>query len=152
MFGFIRDLGGRIFGSTKTIERVVSSVTNGLNTLSYTEQEKAEDARAERKEARGMLIDWMAETKGQNLARRTLAFMIVGVWLGLFVTAAIMSVVGVWAGVAWVTAATLLFSHASDIAWAITIIIGFYFAAPALPKMVDKAMSMIPGKRGKNEK
>jgi hypothetical protein len=75
---------GKLFGTEKALNGIVDGVTNGLDALVYTDEEKAADAAADRSEARKMVVQWMAATQGQNLARRLIALSITGVWLSMY--------------------------------------------------------------------
>ena len=74
-------LVGKIFGSEKAIGAAVTGISNSLDALVYTDEEKAQDAASERQKARAMVIDWMQATSGQALARRLIAVAITFVWL-----------------------------------------------------------------------
>lgn len=128
MFGLI----GKIFGSDKALGGIVSGVTNGLDKLTYTSEEKADDAAKERTEARQMLIKWMEASQGQNLARRFIAISTTIVWLAQFVIAQALSVVAIFLddGSKLYEAAGVLRTGVTDIMPAVMLILGFYFAAP----------------------
>ena len=70
---------GRLFGTEKALEGVVEGVSKSLDALIYTDEEKAKEAARDRSEARRMVVDWLAATQGQNLARRLIALSITGV-------------------------------------------------------------------------
>ncbi len=123
---------GRIFGTDKALSAVIDGVSNGLDALVYTDEEKANDAAKDRTEARGMVIRWMEATQGQNLARRLIALSITGVWLLQFVLAQIFSFVAIWVdeSIKW-QAASVQMQHGSDtMNSAVMLILAFYFAAP----------------------
>ena len=80
-------LMGKIFGSEKALEGAVSGINRGLDALVYTDEEKAQDAAQERQKARGMVVEWMANTTGQKLARRLIAVSITFVWLLQYIAA-----------------------------------------------------------------
>ncbi len=142
---------GKIFGSDKAIEGAVNGITKGLDALVYTDEEKAQDAAAERRAGREVLIEWFRTSKGQNLARRALAFAITGVWLvlylsslGLRVSAAIVSDDEVSAKI--VQVASEVSSSAAEMNGAVMLILAFYFAAPHMGTMVEGAMKRFGGK------
>ena len=82
---------GKLFGTEKALNGIVDGVTNGLDALVYTDEEKAADAAADRSEARKMVVGWMAATQGQNLARRLIALSITGTWLGMYLISVLLS-------------------------------------------------------------
>ena len=67
---------GKLFGSEKALDGVVSGVTDGLDKLIYTDEERADAAATDRSEARKMVVQWMTATQGQNLARRLISLAI----------------------------------------------------------------------------
>ena len=137
---------GRMFGSERAMDTAVNGVVSGLDKLFYTDEERAEDGRAERSEARSMVIGWMDKTQGQNLARRFLAMVITSVWLGQY-----LFVMGMSTAVIWVdnddivtrmeASSTLIGGYADGMTGAMMLILGFYFAAPHLGTIISGAMS-----------
>ena len=126
-------LFGKIFGTEKALNNVVSSVASGLDSLVYTDQEKAEAAAEQRIEARKMVVAYMQATQGQNLARRLIALAITAVWLLMYVLAALASILAVWlAGheAEFHASAQIARELASDMNPAVMLILAFYFAAP----------------------
>lgn len=146
MFGAIGSAIGRIFGTDKAAESLVNNVAKGFDKLVYTSEEKAEAHARDVSEARSMVIEWMKTTSGQNLARRVLAFFVAGIW-GLFYLAS----AGVGVGAVWVSdpeavknlteTGRVLGEYANQMNGAMMLILGFYFAAPHLGKVVDTAMA-----------
>lgn len=128
---------GKLFGSEKALSGVVDGVTNGLDALVYTDEERAQAAASDRSEARKMVVGWMAATQGQNLARRLIALSITGVWLSMYLISVMCSMVAVFTNSAGaVTSAKLVQvaeiakSAAMDMNPAVMLILAFYFAAP----------------------
>ena len=98
---------GKLFGSEKALDSVVSGTVRGLDALVYTSEEQAQDAAASVTEARRMVVAWQASTQGQNLARRLIALSITAVWLLQFIVAQALTVAAVWASPSVVTGAGL---------------------------------------------
>jgi len=125
---------GRIFGTDKALQSVVNSVSNGIDALVYTDEEKANDAAKDRTEARGMVVRWMEATQGQNLARRLIALSITGVWLLQFLMAQAFAVVAIWTdksiSIKLQASALQMQSGADVMNNAVMLILAFYFAAP----------------------
>ena len=124
---------GKLFGTDEAIRSTVSAVKEGIDSLVYTEEEKASDASKERSEARSMLVGWMEATQGQNLARRLISLAITGVWLMQYIVSQIASSVAIF----WSTKAEQLnqlaklqLESANDMSPAVMLILAFYFAAP----------------------
>lgn len=135
---------GKIFGSEKAIEGAVKGISNSLDVLVYTDEEKANDAALERQKARAMVIDWMQSTSGQALARRLIACSITFIWLLQYlfgwamVTGAVFSDPEIAARMK--EASEITQAHAESMTGAVMLILSFYFAAPHLDKVVGPAM------------
>lgn len=128
---------GKLFGTEKALTGIVDGVTNGLDALVYTDEEKAADAAADRSEARKMVVGWMAATQGQNLARRLIALSITGMWLGMYLLSVLCGMVAVFTNEVGVVTATkinevgnIAKTAAIDMNPAVMLILAFYFAAP----------------------
>lgn len=135
MFGFF----GKLFGSTNALNSIIDGVTNGLDALVYTDQEKAGDAAKATTEARQMVVAWMASTQGQNLARRLIALSITGVWLMMYVFSVIMSMMAVFMienATQIIEVSKIAKDSANDMSSAVMLILAFYFAAPHMGKIV----------------
>lgn len=147
---------GKLFGSDKAIEKGIDTVSNGLDKLIYTKEEKAEDAMKERAAARGMLIEWMTSTQGQNLARRLLALVITAVWLGMYLLSAVLDVSIIWAdpriGDSISLSAKVIGERATEMNGAMMLILGFYFAAPHMGNIITTAMTKFGGKNASAQK
>lgn len=130
---------GKLLGTEKALDSVVRSVSNGIDALVHTDEEKSKEAAADRSEARKMLIRWMESTQGQNLARRIIALSITFVWLMQYVLSV---VVGIYVNPE--NATTILQTGAEQMSSAVLLILSFYFAAP---HMGDIIKSVKLGKR-----
>ena len=110
---------GRIFGNPETVDRAVDGLIKGVDSMFYTKQEKAQ-ANQQLLEAK---IEFVRATQGSRLARRVLAFMVVGTWLLMMIFGLVMNAFG----------NVELSRHAYEVATEslgtpVAIIIGFYFA------------------------
>lgn len=123
---------GKLFGSDKALEGIVTGVTKGLDALVYTDEEKANDAAKERSEARQMIVGWMAATQGQNLSRRLIALSITSVWLFGFVSSKIVAAIAIFSEDPdkLERLSTLLMDSSVEMNNAVMLILAFYFAAP----------------------
>lgn len=150
MIGFI----SRLFGAPDAVGSIIDNVSNGLDKLVYTDEEKAEAAANERREARAMVVNWMESTKGQNIARRLIALCITAVWLLMYMVSVLSNMVAVW----WVSAAEQLnatgdigLQAAADMNPAVMLILAFYFAAPHMGSIATAAIERMGGSnRGGN--
>lgn len=134
---------GKLFGTEKALSGIVDGVTNGLDKLVYTDEEKANDAAKDRTEARQMVVQWMTATQGQNLARRLIALSITGVWLFQYVAAQAFGFISVWSSIPdkWVESAKAMTSGAAEMNSAVMLILAFYFAAPHMGDIAKAVMS-----------
>lgn len=141
------DLLGSIFGSPKAVTGVVESVTSGIDALVYTDEEKATDAAKERAAARGMLVQWMDTTKGQNLARRFLAMIITGVWLFQYIASMGLDVAAIFVSNpdALARSSVVIGDRADGMTGAMMLILGFYFAAPHMGRIAETALLKFGG-------
>ena len=128
---------GRLFGTEKALEGVVNGVSKSLDALIYTDEEKANEAARDRSEARRMVVDWLAATQGQNLARRLIALAVTGVWLGMYLISVLAGMFAVFTNNSGAITAekfdqvsALAQKAAFDMNPAVMLILAFYFAAP----------------------
>ena len=137
------DLLGRMFGSEKAIEKTIDTVSNGLDKLYYSDEEKANDAAKSRTEARGMLIKWMESTQGQTLTRRTIAFAVIYSWLTGILLSKLFQVLSTWVEepTKYVETAKQLGELSTNMDGVVMLVIGFYFALPHLDKFIPKGKS-----------
>ena len=133
---------GRLFGSSHAVNAMVDGVTNGLDALVYTDEEKSLDAAKERSEARGMLVSWMAATQGQNLARRFIALVIAGIWVFQYLAVTLLSIISIWVGdpEGFERSAKVIGENAEQMNAAMMLVLGFYFAAPHMGLIAKSAL------------
>jgi len=139
---------GKIFGSDEAISKTIDTVSRGIDSLVYTDQEKAVTASQELSEARSMVVKWMESTQGQNLARRLIALSVTFVWLVQYIAALAISLVAVWVDnpAQWRDSANVIGDYAEAMNGAMMLILAFYFAAPHMGAIVGAAMSKFSGK------
>jgi hypothetical protein len=140
---------GKLFGSDKALSGVVDGITNGIDKIWYTDEEKSEDAAKAKRDAAGFLINWMESTKGQNLARRFLAMMITFVWLVQYLIAKALLIAAVWVGdpKQLMESAAVISADAQSMTGAMMLILGFYFAAPHMGSIAKAALERFGGKK-----
>jgi len=136
---------GKLFGTEKALTSIVDGVSSGLDKLIYTDEEKADAAAKDRSEARAMVVQWMASTQGQNLARRLIALSITGAWLGLYLISVVTSFIAIFVGSditvnKLLAASALSKNSAIELNNAVMLILAFYFAAPHMGD-IAKAVS-----------
>ncbi len=150
MFSGIGSFFGKLFGTDKALESVVSGVSNSLDKLVYTDEEKAEDHAKSVTEARRMVVDWMAATSGQNLARRLIALAITGAWLGMYLLSVFANMIAVFveADDKLVELSIIARNSANDMISAVMLILAFYFAAPHMGDIASAALGKMKSDRG----
>ncbi|MDB4278449.1 hypothetical protein N9917_02465 [Deltaproteobacteria bacterium] len=141
MFG--AEFVGRLLGAPKALEKGVEAVSNGLDKLVFTDEEKADVNAAAITEGRKMIVEWMKSTQGQNLARRIIALSITAVWLLQHFLAQVFGVVAVWSehSQQWIDSAKVMSDGAGSMSDPIMLILGFYFMAPHMGKIAEKLFS-----------
>jgi ABC-type transport system involved in cytochrome c biogenesis permease subunit len=114
-------------GGGKTADKVIDTVSAGVDMAWFTEEEKSIAAA----KVLDFKLKWMKATSGQNLARRVIAFGVVGLWILIIVIACFARI---WS----VDASNFLFQVLTDIvSLPFTVIIGFYFAAHMVGKLKE---------------
>lgn len=130
---------GKLFGTDKAVGKLIDNVSSGFDKLIYTSEEKADAHERSVTEGRLMVIEWLRNTQGQNLARRVIALVVVFFWLSLYACMVVCNFMSVW----WVdrveqlsASAVMMGGYAKDMNTPVMLILGFYFAAPHLGKFV----------------
>lgn len=110
---------GAIFGSKKNTETLVDGAVKGMDALFYTDEEKAADMG----KTREWFLRYLEASQPQNLARRFIAVVVVGLWAFLVLLTVI----------AWQWSedySNYVFSIITEaVLTPFNIIIGFYFLA-----------------------
>lgn len=150
---------GKIFSTDKSVEKSIDALTQGLDKIWYTKEEKA-DAEELRWKARHdaqikgqeMLISWIAASQGHNVARRWLTVNITTVWLLQLVLGMVFAIASVWAREPDRLIATsgILQGYASEMGTIVMFIVLFYFAAPHMGQAIDVLLSRLGLKSGKD--
>jgi len=120
-----------LFSSDKTVNSIVDKVSNGIDLLVYTDEEKAQDAIKIKEQLRIDVIRYMKATNGQNISRRILAFIVTVPFMTMVIAAA-------FGSTNISESALLVIQEIKPLAY---LIFGFYFAAPHLDKFTDKLVS-----------
>lgn len=135
---------GNMFGTAKAGQSIIDHISNGLDKLNYSDQEKAEDAI----KVKGMMMTayqkWLESTTGSRIARRIIALIVVGIWAMEHVVATVMeaSAPFVSDSKALMESAHVLAAQASNDASLVMVVLGFYFGGPVvantLPNVLNK--------------
>ena len=161
MFGFI----AKMFGSQKAGEKIIEGVSNGIDKLWYTDEEKAGDAAQAKREGMAVYMKWLESTSGSRIARRLLAVGAFSIWAIEHITAVVMRVLSNWFGdVTTVTgtgadavsvtinklslSADFLTATALDMQTLVAVVFAFYFGGPVL---VDASANMLKKWAGTNK-
>jgi len=114
-------------GGGDTAKKVIETASSGIDMLFFTDEEKSIAGQ----KVLDFKLKWLQATSGQNLARRVIAFGVVGLWIAVIVLACF---VRIWS----VDASDFLFKVLTDIiSLPFTVIIGFYFAAHMVGKLKE---------------
>lgn len=135
---------GRLFGTGDAAEALVDNISNGVDKLFYTAEEKAEDAAAARTEGFAVYAEWLRSTSGSRIARRFIALIVTGVWAMLFTMAAAMRAASVFTNDVgavttdkFIDASTLMREDAWEISPLLGVVLLFYFGGPAATTAVQ---------------
>lgn len=147
MFGWV----GKLFGTGDATSKMVDSISNGIDKIWYTEEEKAEDRAAAKREGNSVYMEWLRSTSGSRLARRYIAIMVTTTWTLQYIVALVLS-----CSVPWIeTQATVeainativsLKENGSQMDGAAMIVLGFYFLGNKADPLIEAAVGKFTGK------
>lgn len=141
---------GKLFGTSDAVKEIIDAGARIADEFHYSDEEKAEDKAAATTEARRMVLEWMANTQGQNLSRRIIALSITGTWLLTHMISTSFAFGAIWAGKRqeqMVDSSALLDARLDGMTGAVMLILGFYFAAPYMGDIAKGALDRFGGKR-----
>lgn len=123
---------GKMFGTQKATEGLINGLTNGIDKLFYTQEEKSEDAAKARSESFSVLTAWLKSTSGSRLARRVIALTMVGIWAMEHISSVILGVFSVFSDSPdkFIKASEMLAGYAATNNTLVAIILAFYFGGP----------------------
>jgi len=133
---------GKLFGTDKATEKLIDTVSNGLDKAFYTAEEKAEDRARDVTEARSFILKWLESTTGSRLARRVIAFAVTGIWAMQYVSIQALSIIAIWADNAqpYRDSAKVIENAIDQSTGAMMLVLGFYFAAPFMGDIAKGAL------------
>jgi len=143
-----------LFGTQKSADKIVDTVATGLDKLVYTDEEKADAAAKDRASARSMLVSWMQETSGQNVARRFIAISLTMLWGVIYGAKVVLVAIAPWFPEYQpeiMQSAKSLEVSAHEMNGAMMLILGFYFAAPHIDKFINPFISKFSGDKAKQK-
>ena len=76
MFGTIGSFVGNLFGTQKSANKLIDGISNGLDKIFYTEEEKADAAQ----KSMDFVLEWYKATSGSHLGRRWMAIQVSAMW------------------------------------------------------------------------
>lgn len=131
-----------LFPGPAAATKVIETAAKGIDALWYTEEEKAHDKQAAKREAAGMYVRWMEATSGQNRARRAIALVVTALWAATFAAALLLDVAAPWVPAGSVDAlrasADALRDGAGQMSTPFMIVLGFYFGQRMLDAFRDQ--------------
>lgn len=114
-----------LFGNSSAAEKVVDGVSNGLDMLMFTDEEKAIASQ----KVLDFKIEYAKHTQNQSIARRVIAFSITGLWALLNLFAVALYFISE-------PASKFIFEVLKEnINTPFMIVVGFYFAAHVVGKL-----------------
>ena len=148
MFGWI----GKLFGTGDASAKMIDSISNGIDKLWYTEEEKSEDRAAAKREGNTVYMEWLRSTSGSRLARRYIAILVTTTWTLQYILALILG-----CSVPWIdTPSTVeainatidsLKENGSQMDAAAMIVLGFYFLGNNADSLIEAAVGKFTGKK-----
>jgi len=123
---------GKLFGSSKAGETLVSGIASAADKLVYTSEEKADDAAKMRTEGYGVYMKWLESTSGSRLARRCIALVVVGVWAFEHMASIVMGTIAPFVDKpdAFIVASEFLSEAALENNALVGVVLLFYFGGP----------------------
>lgn len=94
MFQFL----GKLFGSDKAAASLIDNVSNGIDKLWYSDEEKSDDKAQALREGNQVYIEWLKSTSGSAIARRFIAIIVTLVWASQYVGSLLLSSIAPWIG------------------------------------------------------
>lgn len=127
---------GNLFGTAAAGEKLVDNISTGIDKIWYTDEEKANDFATARREGTAVYMEWLKSTSGSRLARRFIAFIVVGKWFITGLVALLIKSAIIWtadpAGISALTeTASLMTAEVMNDKELVAIVLGFYFLGPA---------------------
>jgi hypothetical protein len=135
---------GKVFGTDAAVSNVIQQGKELLDDAFYTDAERAEEKAAAAAAVRNMVVEWMNNSQGQNLARRLIAVSVTGTWIITYIIATLMAMVAVWTEdyrKALMDSSALLDTRNEAMTGAVMLILAFYFAAPKISEIAEAAMA-----------
>lgn len=124
---------GSLFGSSETGVKLVSDITDAVDKMFHTDQEKAEAVAQARREGYSVYMEWLKSTSGSRVARRLLALTVTGIWAIEHLSSVVLGVISVFVqdGKKLTEASEMLAGHAHDNNALVGVVLLFYFGGPA---------------------
>ena len=113
---------GWITGNSKSAEKAVDGVVNGIDAMFFTDEEKS----VANLKALELKIEFARATAGMSISRRIIVVMVSGAWLLLVLLAAGL---GIWLGKDAASVQWLVEILKDVVMQPFSIIVGFYFLA-----------------------
>ncbi|PNX50663.1 MAG: hypothetical protein BV456_05930 [Thermoplasmata archaeon M8B2D] len=133
MLSAITEFFGNMFGTAKASEKMLDGITNGVDKLFYTAEEKAEDGAKARTEGFAVYMKWLESTSGSRVARRVIAFMVTGIWVFEHLMSVLFGAIGIFVDdpTKYIEASKMFAEHASSNNSLVGVVLLFYFGGPA---------------------
>lgn len=130
-----------ILNGSGEVAKLANTGLSLIDKAFYTKEEQAADHRKANQELAMYTLKWLDASKGQNVARRVIALMIMTVWVTTYIAGVTLAVSAVFVApemaAKLIEASGILKDSAENISAEVMLILGFYFATPHLAKFVE---------------
>lgn len=138
---------GKVFASDASLERGLNMIDKAF----HTDQEKAESRENMMKHKDTVLMNWIEASKGANMSRRFLAFLVGGIWGFMFLFGWLSEQLAIWSDSMTKERLELMVGsnevYLEQATGGMLLVLGFYFAAPYMGAIVGTAVEKFTGKK-----
>jgi hypothetical protein len=135
MFGIV----SKLFGSSKSGEKLIEGAMSGIDKIWYTDEEKADDIQAAKRNVMTVYTKWLESTSSSRIARRVLAIGVFSMWalehttaLGFRAASTFTNDTGVITAAKFQEVALMLSNSADEMQPLVAFVFAFYFGGPVL--------------------
>lgn len=147
---------GKLFGTDKAAASLIDNVSNGIDKIWYTDEEKSQDVIAAKKHANDVYMKWLEGTSGSRLARRFIAIAVTVVWVAQYVFSLALSAIAPWTDPETtkllMESANILSQNGQQGDGAFMVVLGFYFLGTKGDTLFKAAVDKFTNKNHNNKK
>jgi len=139
---------GNLFGGVKAGEKIIDGVSNGIDKMFYTDEEKADDGAKARSEGMTVYMEWLRSTSGSRLARRLLSLGTFSIWSVEHIAAMGFKLAYIWIPTEQLLAAgKLMTEQANNDNSIMGVVLLFYFGGPVAADAITGLVTKWVGKK-----